>query len=233
MTMDDFAEELDIMQLSDSFFPSGLFTNSNGIESLFLEKKIKTADDIVQLNRAYIEQQIGPMDCVVLSNAYDACESQSLEQLHELDWMCTAMRTIKETRDASIRSGIQLVKCVKEFQPENKILNLYYDSISQKKASGIYPVSFAICCKSLGIKKQKALLMLLYGFVISNVGAALRLGMIQHFEGQKIIHQLKPIIIKTVKENLEKNPQDVWQFCPQLEVNQMRHEVMDSKMFVT
>ena len=232
MTTDDFAEELDIMQLSDSFFPSGLFTNSNGIESLFFEKKIQTVDQLVELNQVYIEQQIGPVDCVILANAYDACERQDFGKLQELDFLCTSMRTVKETRDASIRSGIQLAKCVKEFQ-DSKILNWYYDSINENKVSGVYPVSFAICCETLGITKQKSLLMLLYGFVVSNVGAALRLGMIQHFEGQKIVHQLKPIIIKSVNENIKKNSQEVWQFCPQLEVNQMKHEIMDSKMFVT
>ena len=44
-------------------------------------------------------------------------------------------------------------------------------------ASGIYPVSFAIVSNSLNIPKHKAGLMLLYGFTVSMIGAALRLGM--------------------------------------------------------
>jgi urease accessory protein len=75
--------------------------------------------------------------------------------------------------------------------------------------------------------------MLLYGFVVSNVGAALRLGMIQHFEGQKIIHNLKPLMTKIVKENSNKAIEEMWQFSPQIEINQMSHEEMDSKMFIT
>jgi len=75
--------------------------------------------------------------------------------------------------------------------------------------------------------------MLLYGFVASNVGAALRLGMIQHFESQKIIHYLKPLIVKVAKENSNKTIAEMWQFFPQIEIYQMSHEKMDSKMFIT
>ena len=42
MIIDDLAKELDVMQLSDSFFPTGLFTTSNGLENLFLNKKVVT-----------------------------------------------------------------------------------------------------------------------------------------------------------------------------------------------
>ena len=41
----DFSE-LSIMQMSDSFFPTGLYTMSNGLETLFDEKQIQTVDQI-------------------------------------------------------------------------------------------------------------------------------------------------------------------------------------------
>ena len=46
--------------------------------------------------------------------------------------------------------------------------------------------------------------MMLYGFTVGMVGAALRLGLIQHFEGQTIIHDLKPVIRNTIRENIDR-----------------------------
>ena len=230
---DNLVDELDVMQLSDSFFPTGLFATSNGLESLFLGKKINTASELIEFNRTYIEQQIGPSDCIVLANVYNFAESMNFEKIKELDSICSSIRTIKETRDAAFRSGIQLTRCVREFCSDNRLLSWYYDEIQADNITGVYPVSFGICCNALGIKKEKSLLMLLYGFVVSTVGAALRLGMIQHFESQKIIHNLKPMMAKVTKESLDKTIEDIWQFCPQLEINQMSHEQMDSKMFIT
>ena len=233
MIIDDLAKELDVMQLSDSFFPTGLFTTSNGLENLFLNKKITTANELTEFNRVYLEQQLGPSDCIALANAHNFAKSLNYKQIKELDSICSSIRTIKETREASFRSGIQLTRCVKEFQDNDKLLNWYYDEIQNGSVTGVYPISFAICCNALGIKKEQSMLMLLYGFVVSNVGAALRLGMIQHFEGQKIIHNLKPLMTKIVKENSNKTIEEMWQFSPQIEINQMYHEEMDSKMFIT
>ena len=75
--------------------------------------------------------------------------------------------------------------------------------------------------------------MMLYSFTVGIVGAALRLGLIHHLEGQKIIHDTKPIISKTIKECIKKSILDMWQFVPQLDIVQMSHEKMDSKMFIT
>jgi len=94
-------------------------------------------------------------------------------------------------------------------------------------------VAFAVCCNALEIKKEKAMAMMLYGFTVGIVGAALRLGIIQHFEGQKIIHSLKPIISQTIKEYSNKSLLEMWQFAPQVDITQMSHEKMDSKMFIT
>ena len=83
------------------------------------------------------------------------------------------------------------------------------------------------------IKKEKSMAMLLYGFTVSVVGAALRLGLIQHLESQKIIHDVKSTITQTIKNNEDKSVFDMWQFTPQLDIIQMSHEKMDSKMFIT
>ena len=39
MNIDEIEQELGVIQLSDSFFPTGLFATSNGLEFLFAEKK--------------------------------------------------------------------------------------------------------------------------------------------------------------------------------------------------
>jgi len=42
MNIDEIEQELGVMQLSDSFFPTGIYATSNGIEFLFTEKKLFT-----------------------------------------------------------------------------------------------------------------------------------------------------------------------------------------------
>ncbi len=233
MNIDDIEQELGVMQLSDSFFPTGIFATSNGLEFLFTEKKIQGMTDLIEMIRINIIQQMGPSDCVALANAFDSANKLDFDQVIEADSIVFAMKSIKEIRNASVRSGVQLIKCVSEFVKDDEILNQYKNNIIKNKAHGIFPVAFAICCNALKIKKEKSMTMLLYGFTVGVVGAALRLGLIQHFEGQKIIHRIKPIISETIKEYSNKSLFEMWQFAPQVDIVQMSHEKMDSKMFIT
>ena len=233
MNIDEINEELAVMQLSDSFFPTGLYSTSNGLEFLFSKNEIKGIEDIKKMIKVNIEQQIGPSDCVALENALENAGKGNFEKIIQADEMAFIMKPIKEIRKASTNSGIQLIKCVSEFVKDNDILNEYEKAVKGKKVHGIFPVAFAICCHALQIRKEKSITMLLYGFTVSVIGAALRLGLIQHLEGQKILHEVKPIIIQTLKENSNKSLSDMWQFAPQFDIIQMSHEKMDSKMFIT
>ncbi len=233
MNIDEIEQELGVMQLSDSFFPTGIFATSNGLEFLFTEKKIQGMTDLIEMIRINIIQQMGPSDCVALANAFDSANKLDFDQVIEADSIVFAMKSIKEIRNASVRSGVQLIKCVSEFVKDDEILNQYKNNIIKNKTHGIFPVAFAISCNALKIKKEKSMMMLLYGFTVGVVGAALRLGLIQHFEGQKIIHSIKPIISQTVKEYSNKSLFEMWQFAPQVDIVQMSHEKMDSKMFIT
>ena len=233
MSIEEIEQELGVMQLSDSFFPTGIFATSNGLEFLFTEKRIQGMIDLIEIIETTINQQIGPSDCVALANVIDEANKNNFDEVIEADNIVFATKPIKEIRNASVRSGVQLIKCVSEFVNDNKILNQYQDNITKNKAHGVYPVAFAVCCNALEIKKEKSMAMMLYGFTVGIVGAALRLGLIQHFEGQKIIHSLKPIISQAIKEYSNKSLLEMWQFAPQVDITQMSHEKMDSKMFIT
>jgi urease accessory protein len=227
-------DDISFLQLSDSFFPTGLYTTSNGLELLFYKKNKKlTFNDIFDFIKAYISNQIGPTDCSIIGNVYNCIQKNDCSTLIDLDSMYYFMRLIDETRSASTRSGIQLLKCVSSFIEDNEYVNFYLKNIKEGSAKGVYPVSFALSCNAMNIKKERSGLMLMYGFTISIVGAALRLGILQHYDGQRIIHEMKPIILSNVIKNINRPYSNMWQFIPQLDIIQMHHEQMDSKMFIT
>jgi urease accessory protein len=225
--------EISMLQLSDSFFPTGMYATSNGLEALFYNKRIKKANELRDLIQIYLEHQIGPADCTALGNSYEYTEKSDLPKVLEVDQTIFSMKLVKEIRDASSRAGTQLLKCLTFFITNSKLLNVYLEAINKGQASGIYPVALAIASKTFNIPKNKAGLMLLYSFSVSVVGAALRLGLLQHFEGQRIIHELKPTILEVVKNNIDRPLESMWQFAPGIDIIQIVHERMSSKMFIT
>lgn len=225
-------EEVSLLQMSDSFFPTGLYATSSGLEALSQVKRLKSKD-IFHYISTYLKQVVGPSDCTALGNAYESCMKKDLTALLNVDESLYSMRLIEETRSASVRSGNQLLKCVSTFVKGKKMLMDYQNAVSSGNATGIYPVSLGVASWSLGIQKNKAGLTLLYGFTVSVIGAALRLGIIQHFDGQKIIHELRPVILNSVLHNIDRQISSMWQFAPRLDILQMKHEAMNSKMFIT
>ena len=225
-------EDISMLQLSDSFFPTGLYASSNGLEALSQEKKL-TSKDISQFISIYLRQVISPSDCTALGNAYESCKKADIKSLLHVDDSIYHMRLIEETRTVSVRSGNQLLKCVISFSKNKKMLKEYQNTIVNGKATGVYPVSFGVVTASFDIPKKKAGLIYLYGFTVSIVGAALRMGILQHYEGQKIIHELRPVILKSVLDNIERPISSMWQFAPGFDILQMKHESMSSKMFIT
>jgi urease accessory protein len=225
-------EDLSFLQLSDSLFPTGLYAMSNGLEAYFKSKKLDR-NNIEELIGVFLRQQIGPSDCTALGNAYESIKKSDLKGLINIDKTLYSMRIIEEVRNASVRSGIQLLKCVNSFVKGDRILNSYLEAVTHHEATGIYAVSFAVASCSLHVPKQKAGLMLLYGFTVSIIGAALRLGILQHFEAQTIIHDLKPYLLESVQNNIDRPLTGMWQFAPGLDILQIKHEQMSSKMFIT
>src|SRR5919198_3373729 len=226
-------EEISTLQLSDSFFPTGMYATSNGLEALFYGKKIKQANELRDITKVYLEQQIGPTDCAALGNSYEYARRSDLDKLIQVDQITCSMKLIREIRETSCRAGTQLLNCISYFIKDNKLLTEYQREIKSKQAYGIYPVALAIASHTLNIPKYKAGLIMIYAFLVSMVGAALRLGMLQHFDGQRIIHELKPNILETVNNNIYRPLTGMWQFAPGIDIVQIAHERMPSKMFIT
>lgn len=242
-------DDISMMQLGDSFFPTGMYTTSSGLEAMFYNRERKSKQDIYEFISVCLKYQLGPADCVALSNAFEAAQISELKAIQEIDDLLFCMKLVKEIRDASTRSGTQLMNCVLSFINDNPnsnnsttqddisnpntILSSYYKSVKNKNSHGVYPVALAVVSNALKISKDRACLLLLYGFTVSIVGAALRLGMFPHFEGQQIIHSLRPIMLEVINENIGRTLSKMWQFSPGIDILQISHERMDSKMFIT
>lgn len=224
-------EFLSMLQLSDSFFPTGSYALSSGLEVLAKKCKIGVSE-LQKLVQTYIEQQVGPADCCALGSAFDCAARSDLAGITAADSALFSIKLVAEVRSASARSGAQLVRTVRGFA-DSKMLAGYEKAIKTGKASGVYPVALGVACAALGVPKQKAAAMFLYSFCVSMVGAALRLGIIDHVAAQKMLHELKPAIEKAARANVKRPLGAMWQFAPAIDIAQMEHERMDSKMFIT
>ncbi|MBM3905566.1 MAG: urease accessory protein [Thaumarchaeota archaeon] len=223
---------LGLMQLSDSFFPTGTYTMSHGLEMLHRKKIITTPEQTRQLIEALLSNQVGPADCVALNNSYDCAKEANISGLVEIDWKIHRMRLVQTQREASARAGGQLIKCVIAMGNDLTVKK-FHEQILENKTPGTYPVCLALAGQFLGISKNNTCLALMYGFTVGVLGAAMRLGIIQHTQSQQILSEIRPIISEQASMHSNTGIDQMWQFIPYVEIFQMHHEKLESKMFVT
>jgi len=205
---------------------------SNGLETIFDEKRVSSENDVHDFLEVVLEQQLGPADSVALSNAYDCAKIKDISGIIACDDVLHSMKLIQESRAASCRAGSQMLKCITMIS-SNDFLKLYSEKISKNESPGTHPVVAGVCSFVMGVKKEQARQMMMYGFCVSTTGAALRLGIIDHIQSQKILHKIKPKIHQTLEKFADTKINDCWQFSPQYDLIQMIHEKKFSKMFIT
>ena len=205
---------------------------SSGLESFFYSGKVRTEDQLRSLLKVYLINQMGPSDCVALGNTYRSAKEGNLLAIIKIDELISSMKLVSEVRDAAIRSGVQMLKCVASFR-EDSLLREYLQAVRNEKATGIYPVSIAVISAVFDIPCQKAALILIYSFTVSIIGAALRLGMLDHVAGQRIIDDFKPVMLMVIEENIDRPVTRMRQFAPDVDLNQIWHESSSNRMFIT
>ena len=110
---------------------------------------------------------------------------------------------------------------------------MFRTKVKSKDARGTFPVCLSISANMLGIPKQSAIRIFLYSYLASTVGAAVRMGIIQHVSAQSIIASLRNECESISNNVMRKTIFDVWQSIPLVEILQMRHEKDDLRMFIT
>ncbi|MGI0062673.1 MAG: urease accessory protein UreF [Nitrosotalea sp.] len=228
--------EFFLMQLSDSFFPSGMFGLSNGLESLAKHNRIKNEQDVLSFIEQQIEFQLKSCDCVIFLIAMDAAKNENIEELVEADNKFYSMRLIKEARNTSVRSGSQILNCILQMtlnKKKNKIAKQFQMKLQSNETAGTYPICLGIAAYIFGIPTESGIRMMLYSFSQSVIAAAIKLGIIEHISGQKILTLLSGEI-NTIAKNLKKESlNNLWQITPLTDIFQMIHEHDNSKMFIT
>jgi urease accessory protein len=222
---------LTALQLSDTFFPAGLYTLSHGLES-FAQAGVVSKANLEELLQDYLENILGPADGVALAHAHAATKGQDLRRLSEIDRRLFAMKLVRESRECSRRVGKRILGTAVKLSA-NPLLADYRALVNAGACPGNSAVALAAVTATFQIGRQEAMLMALYTFTASLLGAAMRLIRLDHEEAQLILTRLKPCMLRVVQENQEKDLQDMRAFAPFIDIMGMAHERARIRLFIS
>jgi urease accessory protein len=228
--MDDAERILTSLQMGDSFFPSGAFAHSSGLETFVADGLVSGREELVHFIESYLVGLVGRCDLVFVRLAYASAVKGDAGEVVRLDRLAHAMKLSKELRGASTQMGRQVLQVMRDLYP-SPLLHSLWQSLEARELRGHHPVVFGSACGSMGMGMENTLLAYLYSLIASLVSAGVRLIPLGHSDGQRTINELKPLAARMTEAVEMLKHADISTFAPALEVRAMQHEGLSTRLF--
>ena len=226
------AQQLALMQLSDSFFPSGSFTLSHGLESLVQENQLRSTQELQTFLRLLLRNKVGVTDTVALIHAYRGSAIADLDAVRAADAQLFAQTLVEKTRETQRKSGRALLMVASSTWQDSQLNSLNEDAATGK-IHCLHPVIFAVVGRAALLSEQDTVLAFLHSFVTGLLGAAIRLSVVGHMQAQRILLALAPEIETIYQTAASMNLDEMWSCTPAIDLAQMRHQKLAHRLFAS
>lgn len=225
---------LTALQLGDSFFPGGGSAFSWGLESMVLDERVESVDDIGEMLEDLIRNRWAAFDRPLMRAAHDLsadhCRplAERLEGLAALDNLCEAMTLGSGARSTSRRLGFTQLRVHAELGLAAAAA--YLAHVRSGRAPGHLPVVQGWVWQARGLAIDAAEAMAGFGLSTAVAGAAIRLGRIGHLDAQRLLGRLHATLLATLAT--PSPPLDeLWSGTPALDIASLRHEPRTARLF--
>ena len=218
---------LQLFQLTDSFFPTGSFAHSFGLETYIQKEVITDQERFESFLRAILHFGIRNCDAIAVTLAH---RSDTMDQIIQLDQYLSAIKQPAEMRKGSVQIGKQFLRNANKIV-ESKLAMDYHSAIRSGKCSGHHSVAYGVI--TAGIELYLVLLSYLHSYVASQVSAAVRLIPLGATDGQQTIRSLQPDLLEISELVKDANIEDLGGFTPALDIRSMQHEQLFHRLFIS
>lgn len=225
-------QKLTLIQLADSFFPSGTYTFSHGLEALVQQNQIQQPEDIVSFLQILLHNKIATCDLVALIHAYRASAINDIEIIKQVETQLYAQTLIKITRKTQQQSGRALLM-VAQSTWRHQQLETLARSRALKQFHCLHPVVFGVVGNIADLNETDTALAFLHGFVTGVLGAAIRLGILGHLQAQKMLLLLATDIEQAYSIAVSMSLDQMWSCTPAIDLAQMRHSHLSTRLFAS
>jgi len=220
------------LQLTDSGFPSGMYTLSHGLEG-YVQLRITGPETLRELLVDLLRHAVGPADAAALALAHRAAAADDWDRLVRVDRRLHAIKLNREQRTASTRTGGQVLDTAAYAFPVPEAARLA-GLVARKATPGNHAVVVGALCAGLGVPVEQAVAGDLYAFAASWTAAAVRLARTDFRRAQALLREVRPDLERVARTALAaRDPRDLHSSTPAADVVSAAHERAEARLFVT
>lgn len=219
-----------LLQFTDSTFPVGTFSFSNGLETASFEGLVHDAGTLRELAQSQA-LQAAFSDGVAALHAHRAYLRGDYEAIAEADRTLMLFKMNDEARLMLRRMGKKLAELSARLF-DSELMSRWLEDIKAEKLPGSYPVAQGIAYAAAGVDEKALFCAHQYGVINMVLSAALRCVKVSHYDTQKILFELSDQVEALYQEASEMELKDMHAFFPELDILASLHEKGNMRMFM-
>ncbi|MCG7343457.1 urease accessory protein UreF [Sporosarcina sp. ACRSL] len=223
---------LRLLQIHDSAFPIGSYTQSYGMETYIQEDLLRTKEELIAFCTTFLHHNLVFGDAILIQEAHEAARNRDVDRLLHLENLCGAIKLAKESRDASINLGRQFIRTVSPLV-EDSYFDDWKNRISANEIKGHYAILYGIYCAVSDIDAHYAVLSYLFSSINGLIQNAVRAVPFGQNTGVQAMHELAAEVVAAAGLVAELTEEDISNNALGIELASMKHEYLYSRLFIS
>lgn len=221
-----------LLQAGDSFYPTGSYAHSFGLEGLVQEGVVRDRATLREFLFQAVLPSLKQVELPIAVHAWEALGARDWKRVGEICVLASALKTSREARLASENIGRQRAELVAALRGDE----CAKEYLARAKEGG-WPfsasVSAALEGRAAGAPREAVLAGVVYSTVAAIVSAAMKLLRLGQNASQTLLTEAlgeAPAVIAAA----ERVPmEEIGWFNPWLDIAAARHETADARMFIS
>lgn len=220
---------LEGLRFIDTFFPSGGYAFSSGLEAAVQDGAVKNSDQLAKYIEDLLRGGMSRREVLAIKVSNRAGATGKTSAALEIDRKLNATKLSRESRMASRQMGRQVIRVAADQIKAKPILSEYRDEVDAERAPGHLAVTFGLTLGACGWNPQETAAAFLYQTAVGFVSAAMRLSPIGQHEGQRLLGEWLPLIERISREVDSDAEMSSW--SPVQDIYAMRHGSLEWRLF--
>jgi urease accessory protein len=218
-----------LLQLCDSAFPSGAFSQSFGLETAILERDVRDATSVHAWIVAYLGRTVATADCRAI-----ALLMREPAKLDDLDRTLAASTFARDVRAANRRLARATLEAYLAMGLSGTAISGYRDDIVAGRANGYHALACGLGYAAIGAAADDALCAHLSASAAALAAVAARAVPLGQRDVGALLWSLRAPIAHFVRtaQNV-RSVDDLTTGAPLCEIDALRHSALDARLFAS
>ena len=217
------------LRFVDSFFPSGGYAFSSGLEAAVQGGAVRNGEELSRYVVESLATGMGEREAVAVGLGHESYVSGIVETAFGADRALEAMKLGRESRIASRQMGRQVIRLAADQLPKQPLIEEYFAAVEAERTPGHLAVTVGLTLAAAGWSKEDTIAAFLYQAATGFVAAAMKLLPLGQREGQRLLESWIEVIERVSRHAARRRQLRSW--SPVQDIYAMRHSRLESRLF--